>query len=367
MKHENKQAKNIDSLRRKAEKQMALEDQSTLNLSPKEVQHTLHELRVHQIELEMQNEELRRVQVALEISRSRYFDLYDLAPVGYMTLSEKGIILEANLTSTSLLGYPGEELVNKPISNFILKEDQDIYYQYKNQLNKSSNQQTCELRMTKGDGTIIWIGLISKVVIDTDGVRRYRMGLNNITERKIAEENILKLNAELEQLALVDYLTGLNNRRSFMQRGLEELRRARRYKQPLSLLILDIDQFKNVNDAYGHEAGDLVLQQVALSMKDELREVDIIGRLGGDEFAVLLPNTPLDEAGIAARRLLQAIVNLSIRIPITERNCDISVSIGMAALEDQMIFIDDLIRKADAAMYRAKNSGGNQVCLNDET
>ena len=97
-------------------------------LSPEAARRALHELRVHQIELEMQNEELRRTQEELEASRARYFDLYDLAPVGYFTLSEQGLILEANLTAAKLLGVARGALVKQPLSRFILPEDQDIHY-----------------------------------------------------------------------------------------------------------------------------------------------------------------------------------------------------------------------------------------------
>ncbi len=102
---------------------------------------------MHQIELEMQNEELRRPQAELDAARARYFDLYDLAPVGYCTLSEKGLILEANLTAATLLGVARGALVKQPISRFILKEDQDIYYLHRKQLFETGEPQTCELRI----------------------------------------------------------------------------------------------------------------------------------------------------------------------------------------------------------------------------
>src|ERR1035437_7886549 len=103
-------------------------------LSPEAARRTLHELRVHQIELEMQNEELRRTQADLEVSRARYFDLYDLAPVGYFTLSEQGLILEANLTAAKLFGMARSALVKQPLSRFVLPEDQDIYYLHRKAL-----------------------------------------------------------------------------------------------------------------------------------------------------------------------------------------------------------------------------------------
>ena len=103
-------------------------------LSPEETRQMLHDLRVHQIELEMQNEELRTAQAELDAARARYFDLYDLAPVGYCTVSEKGLILEANLTAATLLGVVRGTLVKQPISRFIHKEDQDVYSLHRNKL-----------------------------------------------------------------------------------------------------------------------------------------------------------------------------------------------------------------------------------------
>jgi PAS domain S-box-containing protein len=124
-------------------------------LSPEEIRRMLHELRVHQIELEMQNEELRRAQAELDASRERYFDLYDLAPVGYCTLSEKGLILETNLTAATLLNVTRSEMVNKPITRFILKEDQDIYYRHRKHVFETAEPQTVELRMVKAGRNII--------------------------------------------------------------------------------------------------------------------------------------------------------------------------------------------------------------------
>jgi len=122
------------NIRQQAEKKAALCPDHSTCLSLKETQLMLHELRVHQIELEMQNEELRRVQAELDATRHRYFDLYDLAPVGYVTLSETNMTLEANLTATTMLGVLRNALLRNPISKFILKEDQDTFYRFHKQL-----------------------------------------------------------------------------------------------------------------------------------------------------------------------------------------------------------------------------------------
>ena len=139
------------------------------SLSPDEIRQMLHELRVHQIELEMQNEELRLAQAELDAARARYFDLYDLAPVGYFTVSEKGLILEANLTAATQLGCTRNTLVKLPITRFIHKEDQDIYYKYRKRLIKTGMPQECDLRMLENDGTMHWAHLAASVVQDADG------------------------------------------------------------------------------------------------------------------------------------------------------------------------------------------------------
>ncbi len=157
-------------------------------LTSEEIRQMLHELQVHQIELEMQNEELRLAQTKLDASSARYFDLYNLAPVGYFTVSEKGLILEANLTAATLLGVNRKSLLKQPVSRFIHKEDQDIYYKYRKRLIKTGMAQECDLRMLENDGTIHWAHLAATVVNDADGALVGRIVMSDITERKRAED-----------------------------------------------------------------------------------------------------------------------------------------------------------------------------------
>lgn len=164
----------------------------------KETRHILHELQVHQLELEMQNEELRRAQEELDESRARYFDLYDLAPVGYCTISGKGLILEANLTAANLLGVERGLLVKQPITRFILKDDQDIFYQHRKQILEASGPQACELRMVKNDGTAFWTRMEAVAVKDcrldsgqnADSALLFRIVMSDITVLKQAEDTI---------------------------------------------------------------------------------------------------------------------------------------------------------------------------------
>jgi len=176
--------------------------------SPEEMRRTLHELRVHQIDLEMQNEALRRAQAELDAARARYFDLYDRAPVGYATVSDKGLILETNLNAATMLGVARGALVKQPFSRFILKEDQDFYSLHRKQLfethsansGQAGEPQVCELRMVKKDGTAFWGHLAVTAAQDADGAPVCRVVMSDVTERKRAEAALLESEQRVRQL-----------------------------------------------------------------------------------------------------------------------------------------------------------------------
>ena len=170
-------------------------------LSPEAAQRALHDLRVHQIELEIQNEELRRTQEELEVSRARYFDLYDLAPVGYFTLSEQGLILEANLTAARLLGVERGSLVKQPLSRFVLREDQDIYYLHRRALLETGAPQAWELRMLKKDAAPFWVRVEATTVQGPDGASVCRAVVSDIAESKRAEQLIQTHSDALQEFA----------------------------------------------------------------------------------------------------------------------------------------------------------------------
>ena len=182
-----------------------LKNQEALSLE--ETKRTLHELQVHEIELEMQNEELRRVQTELSAAKMRYFDLYDLAPVGYVTLSKKGVILEANLTAATLLGVARSDLVRQPISRFIVKEDKDIYSLCHKQLFETYASQAFDLRMVKKDGTAFWVSLTATSTKDVDCEVTCRIVIGDITERKQAEEALKKSEANLAEAQRIAHRT----------------------------------------------------------------------------------------------------------------------------------------------------------------
>lgn len=171
-----------------------------------------------------------------------------------------------------------------------------------------------------------------------------------------------KLIAFLENLSITDALTGIANRRHFEWRLSEEVERARRYKYPLSALMLDLDHFKQINDTYGHQVGDTVLQQVAQRLKHSLRRTDFLARYGGEEFVILAPQTPSERALVLAERIRQVIAKSP--IPVADNlQIHITVSVGVAVFPDHAQNEIGLVRAADAALYKAKQLGRNRVCV----
>jgi PAS domain S-box-containing protein len=192
-----------DELRQRAEEvARARESRRPENLEvlpPEATQRLLHELRVHQIELEMQNEELRRAQEQLEVSRARYFDLYDLAPVGYVTLSDQGLILEANLTFATLLGLTRSALIKQPLTRFIVREDQDIHYRHRRQLLETGASQGYEMRMLRHETPPFWARVETTTALDDGGTTVYRVVVSNITERKRTDARKSELEDQYRQ------------------------------------------------------------------------------------------------------------------------------------------------------------------------
>ncbi len=171
--------------------------------SPQATRQILHELRVHQIELEMQNEELRRAQAELQAARSQYVDLYDLAPIGYCTVDAHGLVLQANLAAAALLGVAREALVKQPISRFIFKADQDAYYLCRKQVLTSAQAQSCDLRLVQRDGAPLWVRLAATAVHDAGGSEVMRVVLSDINDRKLMEAAMQE--SEERYRALVDW------------------------------------------------------------------------------------------------------------------------------------------------------------------
>jgi len=301
--------------------------------------------------------ERRRQEAALQESEERFRSTFDSAAIGMALVSTEGRFMEVNGALCGMVGYTRTELRQKTFQDITHPDDLEADLSLMQELLagiRTSYQ--IEKRYFHKDGHVIWVLLSGSAVRGPDGKVLYFVAqVQDITERKALLD---KLRLQAHQ----DYLTGLSNRRHFLEQGEMELSRARRYGKPISLFMLDIDRFKEINDTHGHKAGDTVLQKLSDILRKTLRTVDILGRMGGEEFAILLPETGLQEAADVAERLRKIIahsdVALEAGLPL-----HFSVSIGVAAMREKDINIDMLLNLADKALYQAKNAGRNKVCL----
>ena len=316
---------------------------------PTAEQRLVHELQVHQMELELQNDELRESYVALDTARERYFDLYDLAPVGYVTLDASGVIAEANLTAATLLGAPRSALVRHPLQDFIAQEDQDSFYLLRGQLRETGAPQSRDLRLTRPDGHQVWMRLMATVTTTAKGACQLRVVLSDISSLKTLE-------SKLDRLAHFDALTNLPNRLLKADRLQQAMAQARRTGQGLAVVYIDLDGFKAVNDQFGHEAGDQMLAAVAGQMQQVLREGDTLARMGGDEFAAVLIN--MGNIKACAPLLDRLLAGAAQPMAFNDHMLNVSASMGVTFYpQAQEVEGDQLLRQADQAMYQAKQAG----------
>ena len=253
---------------------------------PGKIQETIHELRMHQIELTLQNEALRQAQAEIETSRKKYFDLYNQAPVSYCTLSEQGRILKANLTAAALLGVAQGALVKQPVTRFILNEDQDIYYLHCKQP-ATGAPQVCELRMVKIDGTQFMAHLTTNAAQDADGVPVRHVMISDITERKRMEEELRNTR---------DYLDNLFN-------------------------------YANAPIIVWNPANRIVRFNAAFERLTDYTADEVIGQ----EMSVLFPESSRDESIGKIQRTLSNKHWESVEIPILRKNGDVRISLWNAA------------------------------------
>lgn len=270
-------------------------------------------------------------------------------------VSNEARILDVNEPACRILGYSREELLNLSVSDIdpLFPVEKWAAHWQELKLKKSLRFESLQ---KKRDGTICPIEVVANF-LEYDGIEYSCALVRDISERK-------RLEAELELKANIDSLTGVSNRRYFMEQAEQELARAVRYENTLAFFMLDVDFFKRINDTHGHKAGDKALEKLADVCRKTLRQVDIIGRIGGEEFAILLPETGMEESIEVAERLREslqkALIPLETGLPL-----QLTVSIGVAALTSKDDNIDVLFNAADKALYAAKNSGRNKVCFVD--
>lgn len=440
----------------------------------------LYELRVHQIELEMQQEQLRQSQEALEISRDRYVDLYEFAPNGYLTLTDHGLIAEGNLKASTMLGEERKNLRQRRFARYIADQDKDRWYRLFQKMKENPGEQTHEidLVLVRNDGStfdahldclpktaadepwalnlalvdisrlrqaeaelrIAAIAFESRegmIVTDAHGVilkvNQAFSGITGFNAEEIIGRNLCLLQAgqrdaetyaamwqsikatgfwageiwstrkngedfpehltisavknqdgivtnfvaaindntlkhaaaeEIKRLAFYDFLTHLPNRRLLLDRLNHAFASSARKHQRGALLFIDLDNFKDLNDSFGHDVGDLLLLQVAQRLLACVREEDTVARIGGDEFVVMLEDLNADitvcatQVEVVGEKILAA---LNQPYQLGTHEYQNSPSIGATLFSNHEAKKEDLLKQADIAMYQAKKSGRNTL------
>jgi diguanylate cyclase (GGDEF)-like protein/PAS domain S-box-containing protein len=252
-------------------------------------------------------------------------------------------------------GYDSPEMFLSEVSNVTrqLFVDSDRMITLKRELERAGVVQGVELEIYRKDRTKKWVVANMRAARDASGVvNLYEGTIEDITERKVAEERV-------QFLAYYDALTGLPNRILLQDRINTALASARRRKERVAVLFLDLDRFKIINDSLGHSTGDLLLQEVASRLKGWAREQDTVARVGGDEFVVLLTSMGQEsDAAVAAQRIIRV---LSVEYSIRGQSLSITTSIGISVFPHNGIDGETLIKHADTAMYCAKQKGPNNV------
>ena len=268
-------------------------------------------------------------------------------------LERRGAFTYEASSAWAILGYRTEDLLGRFLFEFIRSEQIGELRSFLGQLLlEPGAKATAELAARHADGTWRDFEVVGKNLLHDPAIGGLVINMRDISERK-------RLMAELERLSETDTLTNTFNRRGFLKRAEHEFRRMRRASQPLTIVMLDIDQFKGINDTYGHAAGDLVLAMVADSCRKQIRHVDVLSRFGGEEFILLLTDAPLAGARKIVERLHQALAGS--RIPTIKGEVSATASFGLATVDPNSCDLETAIRLADEALYEAKNSGRNCI------
>jgi diguanylate cyclase (GGDEF)-like protein/PAS domain S-box-containing protein len=283
-------------------------------------------------------------------AQERFELVFEQAPIGMALLTPDGRWVRVNQALLTITGYTSEELHRKTFHEITHPDDLSVDLEQLARVQSGElREYQIEKRYFHARGHVISALLSVSMVRDRQGKPLHFIAqIQDITERKLMEER-------LRHLAEHDSLTSVHNRRLFERELGRQVGRCHRYEEQAALLVLDLDNFKQVNDTYGHKVGDDLLKAVAVEIQKRLRGTDLIARLGGDEFAVLLPSTGADAACSVAENLRRTIAACGVDVASGQR-VESSASIGIAVMDSETSNSETVLIEADRAMYAAKDS-----------
>lgn len=302
------------------------------------------------------------IELSLKESELRYRRLFETAQDGILILNANtGSITDVNPFLINMLGYSREEFVEKKLWEVGAFQDIEASREAFEALQKDMYIRYEDLPLRAKNGKLVQVEFVSNVY-SVGSTNVIQCNIRDITERKQAEEALVKSEAQLRELSVRDHLTGLFNRR-YMEETLErELLRVSRKNLSLALIMLDVDNFKTINDTYGHANGDQTLREVSKLLSSHVRGDDVLCRMGGDEFMIIMPEASRKVTLERAEHLHEHASNFQIEfdgqpLPV------ISLSMGIAIFPDHGSNSASLLKAADHALYRAKRQGKGKVVL----
>ena len=307
--------------------------------------------------IQQANTRLRESQEATANEAMQRRILVEQSRDGIVVLDQNGKVYEANRIYAEMLGYSPEEVRQLHVWDWDCQWTQEQLLDMLQRVNDTGDH--LETQHRRKDGTVIDVEVSTNGAVMA-GQKRIFCVCRDVTDRKRAEEALQQANTRLEELATTDELTGLANRRRFMEAIGLETERARRYGSDLALAMIDVDGFKVINDTHGHVFGDRVLVEFAKTLRGGARACDTVARYGGDEFMMLRPETRVEEAVGAVERVRKAFSQRT--VSDGRRSLQVTVSAGVSGRQtDGVTTADALVRLADEALYAAKHSGRDRV------
>ncbi len=264
---------------------------------------------------------------------------------------ESGEILDTNNAAAEILGRTRADIIGRTTTDFVLVDEHRSGFLA--ELDAKGRVERYEIQINTRSSGDRWMLVSGQLIPGNDG--------GTILATFVEVSAHKRLEEELRRLATVDALTGCLNRRSFIERGTEELGRSKREGTALGVLAMDLDHFKRINDSRGHAAGDVALARFSETCRQVLRTHDVFGRIGGEEFGVILPSTDPRSAQTVAERIRRRVEALDLEYDRRRFSMTVSIGIAPAVVDDSSI--DEILERADRALYKAKTEGRNRSCL----